>query len=162
MAPSYSLAFRRDATRFSRVDSHERPDRSTRATWFVTEIIVDGEDVTRPLTAAADRPHDFRTHHLHGVGTPEPACGAVQLPLVLAIRGIEFAPTVRIEADGRFSVEGVVPGTYRLQRVEGLRSPLERMWLKSVIVNGRDILDAPIELRQSAGGCGRHVVRWGE
>jgi hypothetical protein len=40
-------------------------------------------------------------------------------------------------------------GTYRLQRVEGLRSPLDRMWLKSVIVNGRDILDAPIELRQA-------------
>ena len=70
-----------------------------------------------------------------------------------------MAPTVRIEADGRFSVQGVVPGSYRLQRSEGLRSPLGRQWLKSVVVNGRDILDAPIELRQNAEDA---VVTWSD
>ena len=33
------------------------------------------------------------------------------------------------------------------------------MWLKSVIVNGRDILDAPIELRQNAEDA---VVTWSD
>ena len=128
-------------------------------TWFVTEIIVDGEDVTGlSLPLQTGLTISGRITYT-GSERRNPRAAQFQLPLVLAMRGIEFAPAVRIEADGRFSVEGVMPGTYRLQRVEGLRSPLDRMWLKSVIVNGRDILDAPIELRQSAEDA---VVTWSD
>ena len=128
-------------------------------TWFVTQIIVDGEDVTG-LSLPLQTGLTFSGRITYtGSDRRNPRASQFQLPLVLAIRGIEFAPTVRIEADGRFSVEGVVPGAYRLQRVEGLRSPLDRMWLKSVVVNGRDILDAPIELRQSAEDA---VVTWSD
>ena len=128
-------------------------------TWFVTEIIVDGQDVTGlslPL-----QPGLTISGHVAFTGSERRRLTAAQfpLPLVLAMRGIELAPTVRIEADGRFSVEGVVPGTYRLQRMDGLRSPLGRQWLKSAVVNGRDILDAPIELRQNAEDA---VVTWSD
>jgi hypothetical protein len=42
-----------------------------------------------------------------------------------------------------------VPGAYRLgTNARGIRTALAGWWLKSIVVGGRELLDAPIELRE--------------
>ena len=48
-----------------------------------------------------------------------------------------------------------MPGIYELgamssRPLQGIRTPIGPWWLKSLVVNGRDILDAPLDLRQGA------------
>jgi hypothetical protein len=61
------------------------------------------------------------------------------------------APAVQIDGT-RFRIEGIIPGTYRLtgNTMQGIRTPIGPWWLKSLVVGGRDILDAPLDLRTSA------------
>jgi protocatechuate 3,4-dioxygenase beta subunit len=57
---------------------------------------------------------------------------------------------LQVDASGRFALDGIVPGTYRLGgNIQGLRTPVGRWWLKSIVIGGRDVLDGPLELRQS-------------
>jgi len=58
-------------------------------------------------------------------------------------------PPIYVEGN-RFKLAGVFPGTYRFVGVmRGVRAPIGQWWLKSFVIGGRDVLDAPIELRQS-------------
>ena len=63
--------------------------------------------------------------------------------------GSQMAPNVggsatNVRSDGTFRMSGVMPGTY------SLISTFAGWWLRSVVVNGRDILDAPLEVDGSA------------
>jgi hypothetical protein len=118
--------------------------------WGATEIIVDGQDViglSLPL-----QPGLTISGRLAFTGTlTRPSTARFDLPIALTMSGsIEVTPFVQIDVDRRFRIEGVVPGAYRVRGVDVLHSPLGRVWLKSVVVSGRDLLDAPIDLRQSA------------
>src|SRR5690606_15451651 len=54
-------------------------------------------------------------------------------------------------SDGRFWLQGVMPGAYRFSvPPRGLRAPIGRWWLKSVQVNGREMLDSELDLRQNS------------
>jgi hypothetical protein len=47
-------------------------------------------------------------------------------------------------------MQGVLPGTYRFTSPpRGVRAPIGRWWLKSLMLNGKEALDAPLELRES-------------
>ncbi|HYT67695.1 MAG TPA: carboxypeptidase-like regulatory domain-containing protein [Vicinamibacterales bacterium] len=47
--------------------------------------------------------------------------------------------------------DGAIPGAYRVRgNIQGVRAPIGGWWLKSLVVGGRDILDAPLDLRASA------------
>jgi hypothetical protein len=119
-------------------------------TWGATEIIVDGQDVTG-LSLPLQRGLRISGRVAFSGSTPRPSRARFELPIALTMGGaFEVTPAVQIDVERRFWVEGVVPGTYRLGSLTGLHSPLGGLWLKSVVVNGRDLLDAPIELRQSA------------
>jgi hypothetical protein len=61
-------------------------------------------------------------------------------------------PELKLETDGRFSLQGVSPGVYRVMApaIQGLRTPIGKWWLKSVTLRGRELLDAPLEFRESA------------
>jgi hypothetical protein len=57
-------------------------------------------------------------------------------------------PSVQLHEQNRFTLAGILPGVYRLaSNAAGIRTPLAGWWLKSIMVNGRDVLDSPIELR---------------
>ena len=77
----------------------------------------------------------------------------VSVPMTLTVANAGLAiPQLQLERGGTFRVEGVVPGLYRMSgNVQGLRAPIGAWWLKSLVVNGRDMLDAPLDLRQGAG-----------
>ena len=73
------------------------------------------------------------------------------LPLVrpagqYAMRGIE----AQVEPDGRFTIANLAPGVYRQASLQGVRTPIGRWWLKSILIGGRELLDAPLEIRGPA------------
>ena len=45
------------------------------------------------------------------------------------------------------------PGTYWPDYSAGIRSPIGAWWLKSIAIDGREMLDAPLELRASTAGA---------
>ena len=56
-------------------------------------------------------------------------------------------PSVQLHEQNRFTVAGILPGVYRMaSNAAGIRTTLAGWWLKSIMVNGRDVLDSPIEL----------------
>jgi hypothetical protein len=82
------------------------------------------------------------------------------LPVSLTIGTAGIAtPSLHVEG-GRFKAEGIVPGVYRtVGALQGVRTPIGPWWLKSLVVNGRDLLDAPLDLRQSVDDA---VVTFGD
>ncbi|MEO7189464.1 MAG: carboxypeptidase-like regulatory domain-containing protein [Vicinamibacterales bacterium] len=73
------------------------------------------------------------------------------------------AADVKIAADGTFTITGIAPGSYRLNTPLGMMSSALAPgfgaaaggWtLKSALVNGRDISDAPIDMRSGTDVAG--------
>jgi uncharacterized protein (DUF2141 family) len=116
------------------------------------EVVVDGESepevalsMQPGLTVAGRAAFDGR------MATPSPS--RVRVSLVPVVSGAQIslaAAPARLDANGRFSITGVMAGKYRLQAsIDGPSS-----WMLSAsTVNGRDALDAPIDLRQSVDGA---------
>lgn len=118
-----------------------------------TEVNVDGEDITNVmLTLNAGI---TVAGHVVFEGAQPPATDlsqlSVNLPIALTGVGVSLpVPFVQIDSGGAFRLEGMVPGLYRFSApIRGVRAPLGPWWLKSIAVNGREILDAPLDLRQS-------------
>jgi uncharacterized protein (DUF2141 family) len=119
-----------------------------------TELGVDGEDVSglvltltpgvriggQVVFDGAEPPADVATMSVHVPLTnwdSQSAHGPI--------------PPLRLDSIGRFVVEGLAPATYRPGvNVPGLRTPIGRWWLTSIVIGGREALDAPLDLRQSA------------
>ncbi len=121
--------------------------------WAFTDIVVDGDDVGNVvLTLSTGLTVSGRVAF---EGTQPPVVDLSKLrinaPLVLTGSFLSLpVPPVQIDAGGRFTIDGIVPGTYRSSgSLQGLRAPIGRWWLKSLLLGGRDVLDSPIELRQS-------------
>ncbi len=137
--------------------------------WAVEDLSIQGRDVSditltlRPGMTVSGKvvyesttkapPTDFSRVTLALISAPT---GAAVSDLASSMTGGSAA--LKVAADGTFSVAGVAPGRYRMN------SPLAMMamgtmpasmlsamgggWtLKSVLANGRDIADAPIEIR---------------
>jgi hypothetical protein len=110
--------------------------------WALADITIADDDVTglalmlQPgLRLSGRLAFDARTQ------TPPSDLTTIRLRLV-EVNGAIFLPSGTGRADGTFEIEGIVPGTY------GMTSPLsdEGWWLRSVVVDGRDMLDFPLEL----------------
>ncbi len=70
---------------------------------------------------------------------------------------IVSVPGTQVEADGRFTITGVGPYTYLL----AVNAPAEisKVWgLRSAMLNGRDLLDAPFEVRAGADFSGLEIT----
>lgn len=88
-----------------------------------------------------------------GQQIPDPAAVRVGAPLVDAV-DLGPNPVARVERTGSFTLNGLQAGSH-LFRPQG--SP--RGWvLKSVMLNGRDITDTPVELRPGQTLTGLSVV----
>jgi hypothetical protein len=63
-------------------------------------------------------------------------------------------PTARVDREGRFTIEGVAAGPHWI-RAQG---PLRGWMLKSVVVDGRDVIDTPVEVRSGGQLAGATLV----
>lgn len=118
-----------------------------------TEVVVDGEDVGNVLLML--EPGITIAGHVRFEGSrPAPPLRAVNIDLPQTINTATSAmttlPPLQLDANGRFVLERVMPGVYRLTgRIQGMQTPLGGWWLKSIAVEGRELLDAPLEFRRS-------------
>ena len=126
---------------------------AAKALWASTELVVDGQDILDIVLAPApgitlegrlvfqgQRPPP-RLSDLRGMGLP------------LTSRTVPGSPMVVIPGDGRFIMYGMPAGTYWPDFAAGIRNPIGAWWLKSIVVEGREMLDAPLELRSSSTGA---------
>ena len=123
----------------------------------IADVNIDGEDVGN-LTLTL-QPGLVLSGKLTFEGAQPPAVDftklKVTLPLMLSTAGGMPATTtpLQFDASGGFTIQGVVPGVVRIggnAPVQGVRTPLGPWWLKSIAIDGREMLDRPIELRQSS------------
>lgn len=108
-------------------------------------MTVSGRVVFDAVTAAP--PADLSTIRVRLV-IPEPPNETVTINGITVTR---FAiPAVPAKADGTFEITGVMPGTFRMTST-GLGS---NWWLRSAVINGRDVLDTPIDIPQGGDVTG--------
>jgi protocatechuate 3,4-dioxygenase beta subunit len=119
-----------------------------------TEINVDGEDIANIVLTP--QPGLTLSGRLVFEGAQPPALDFSKLkfglPLALASGSTVTAPPApKFDASGGFVIDGMPPGTFRITNaVQGMRSPIGPWWLKSVAIEGRELLDRPYDLRQSS------------
>ena len=119
------------------------------AHWAMTDVVVNGQDI--PDLVLAPQPGLSIQGRIEFEGStkrPQLPERRLSLPLSLNPNGT-FVPSVQPEPDGRFVVDGLPPGQFMATALGGIRTPLGSWWLKSAILNGRDILDEPLQVRQS-------------
>jgi hypothetical protein len=126
------------------------------AQWATAEVVVDGDDITN-VGLSMQSSITIAGRLMFEGARPAPDVGGVRLPVMMAgqiLGNMNIGlPQIQLESGGRFVVAGIVPGAYRIGSlqglpVQGIRAPLGGWWLKSFVVNGRDILDAPLDIRQ--------------
>jgi hypothetical protein len=133
-----------------------RSDDTDEPQFAVQPITVDGSDLTNltiVLSAAASIGGTVTFQNLQGQQPPDPSQVRVAAPLV---DGIDLGPnaTARVDRSGTFTLGGVQAGMHLL-RAQG--NP--RGWtLKSVMMNGRDVIDTPFELRSGQKLTGVSLV----
>jgi uncharacterized protein (DUF2141 family) len=122
--------------------------------WAAADLMVDGEDLSgisltlQPAFAVSGR------LEFEGPRTrPDPTRVLVRLQPMQP--EVSFGgPTVQADANGRFTVTGVVPGRYRLTAfVRGSAGGSSGWQIKTSTIGGRDSLDLPIELRASVASA---------
>lgn len=121
--------------------------------WAETTVVVSGDDVSgialdlKPALSVSGR------LVFEGSQVPSLASIPLRLPLnAISATGNNLPALPSVILDGStFSITGVVPGTYTFPSPpRGIRTPIGRWWLKSIVVNGRELLDDALDLRQSA------------
>jgi hypothetical protein len=113
--------------------------------WATTDITVDGEDVSVGLSL---QPALTIAGRVVFEGGARPAASMrLPLPIMTPISGAP-GPFVQLEPDGRFTIDGVVGGNYRLGVVPGIRTRIGSWWLKSIAIGGRELLDGPLDLQK--------------
>jgi len=69
---------------------------------------------------------------------------------VLATSGLTVSAPVN--ADGSFEIQNVMPETYRLTLPLPASTPGQGWWLRSAVVDGRDLLDTLLDIKTSVSG----------
>jgi protocatechuate 3,4-dioxygenase beta subunit len=130
-----------------------RPGEQTTPSLFATtEVALDGSPVTG-LTMML-QPGFTIAGRLQFSGTlPPPDASRMRvqlLPVTMPGQVNVGVPPGIVKADGTFTISGIAPGTYRLSSTAPGARPDGSGWtLVSALANGRDMLDEPLDLRQS-------------
>jgi hypothetical protein len=116
------------------------------------DVNVDGENIGNVMLTL--EPGLTIAGRLVFEGAQPPAVDFTKLRVnfPLALTGFSAAPfpPLQLDAGGRFTAEGVPAGVFRISNtIQGLRDPIGRWWLKSIAIDGRELLDRPFEFRQS-------------
>ena len=126
--------------------------------WASTELIVDGRDINNIVLAPVPGITLEGRLVFEGLKRPPPRLSEFRgFGLPLSSRtSMGGSPQVFVREDGRFTVFGAAPGTYWFEFAAGIRTSIGSWWLKSVAIDGREALDAPLDLR--AGGAAATVT----
>lgn len=121
--------------------------------WASATVLLDGEDVTG--LSLGLQPSLTISGRLIFEGAPPPAALlailTTSLPVRAASAGTLAPPLLQTAADGRFIITGLAPGPLRpLPALQGIRGPIGGWWLQSIVIEGREVLDAPLDIRRSA------------
>ena len=125
------------------------------------EVSVDGRDVgglvlmLRPAPSLAGR--------IVYDGTAKPpetpvrvAFTAISSSPLRDLLGMNTAPSTTSTPDGSFKLTGLVPGTYGMNVTGAMLGTT--WWVRSVVVDGRDLLDRPIEITPQTGELAGAVI----
>jgi hypothetical protein len=118
--------------------------------WASSDVVVDGQDI--PNIALTPVPGLTIEGRIVFEGQrPPPRMSELRgLALPLSSRTSPGGqPWMAVGADGRFTIPSVPPGMYVAESMAGIRAPIGAWWLKSIAIGGREVLDAPLELRES-------------
>lgn len=138
--------------RILRAPGSEAP-RTPEPVWGSADVIVAGDDVAGVTVTLQPGISIAGRVVFEGRDRPPVDLSAIPLPLHAIRTGSSThitLPDVRLTEDGAFEVEGIVPGRYSIPMQRGFRTPVGGWWLKSIRLNGRELLDGPMDLRQSA------------
>jgi hypothetical protein len=120
------------------------------AAFATTTVHVDGDDVADVSLALQPGFGISGRIVFDGQHPPAPETLAglrASVPLQPAGGGRGHMTPLQIFPDGRFVAHAILPGAYRPSpTLQGLRSPIGGWWLQSILLDGRELLDAPIEL----------------
>jgi hypothetical protein len=129
-----------------------RPGGAPSRQFAMAEVVVDGQDVEGVILAV--QPALTLAGRFEFEGTPPLADAlprSARAPQMYLGGSIPIQTSPLQVGDGwRFRIDGLVPGLLTpATALPGVRAPLGRWWVKSAVANGRDLLDAPLELRES-------------
>jgi hypothetical protein len=117
--------------------------------WAMLDVTVDGRNISN--IAIALQPGLTVSGRIVFAGTTKPAPTDLSRLRVTASTADTTGParqlaqnaSGRVEANGRFTITGVVPGRYRI----AASNPGSGWFLESSIVDGQDTLDFPVEVK---------------
>jgi hypothetical protein len=119
----------------------------------VADFVVEGQDISNVQLTAQALPVFAGRIEFEGRQQPHQLKVASQImPLRFMLRGVDasLSPNLQVSEDGRFLVSDFVPGPYVLTDAgRGIRAAISGWWIRSVALDGLELLDAPLELKQS-------------
>jgi hypothetical protein len=121
--------------------------------WAMADVAVDGQDISGVSLQLQPGMIVSGRVEFDGTGTP-PDVTRIRLsmmqPMMPGMVSLGV-PSVQPDATGAFTIRGIAPGNYRLTAsIPTLRTDTQAWQLKSATINGRDTLDAVLELRAGA------------
>jgi uncharacterized protein (DUF2141 family) len=132
-----------------------RTSGETRAPLFATvDLTVNGEDISGVVLTP--QPALTLSGALVFEGTtpvPSAALAVLNAGLGVPLQGTQAVfgtPIAELHGDNRIAIRGIAPGLFRPFTNTGIRSPIGGWWIRSATLDGREIFDAPIEVRQSS------------
>ncbi len=121
--------------------------------WALADVTIEGDDISG-VTLALQPGLKFSGRIVIDAREQRADPAAVRLRLADVTGVSRFVPTLGVaRSDGTFEMTGVLPGVYTAMSA----STNTNLWLRSVVVDGRDILDFPLEVGP-AGDVGGAVA----
>lgn len=121
------------------------------ALWASTELVVGGQDITGVVLVPTPGVTLQGRILFEGKRSPPSLSGIRSFALPLsAATSPGGNPMAWIRDDGRFTLYGMPPGIYWPEYAVGIRISVGAWWLKSIAMEGRELLDAPLDLRASS------------
>ncbi|OFW03313.1 MAG: hypothetical protein A3H96_19655 [Acidobacteria bacterium RIFCSPLOWO2_02_FULL_67_36] len=123
--------------------------------WGFASVTVQGEDVTG--ISLALQPGITISGRVVFEGSRQPTVDFSKLRVPIPAMQMANSnmpmpiPSLQLDATGRFTIPDLIPGPYRFTRsnVPGIRTPVGSWWVKSLTAGGQELLDGPMDLRQS-------------